>query len=148
MPRHWKLNHKADWLPCVADLLTHPALQAMDGGHHWTGYPLFQHCLLLSYTSYTLSRRLGLRAQDAARGGLLRGLPVEVLKNQFLLTRREADIAGRPALWPPRCREGWASALAGVLCAALELARLAPQEIPVPHPLLEQPCGPGLLQVL
>ena len=148
----WKFKVKADWMGCIPDLLADPAVQALRARPHCrAGFSRYQHCLLVSYSSYALCRRLGLHAKDAARGGMVHGLTPDERASRFLLTRRERDAAARcrfPLSRPPRCRESWAVCLCDKICSLLERLGLVPMDFDAPHLLSEQPCGPGLLQIL
>ncbi len=151
----WKLKEKTRWLSCIADLLPDEGVQSMRAlPQHHRGFSCYHHCLLVSYASYVLCRRLGWHAKEAARGGLLHDLYLydwtdrslhsaldhawnhgaAALRNaqtRFLLTRREKDIIASHMfpLGPTvhHCREAWAVGLMDKLCAAAELLGLIPQ---------------------
>ena len=63
-----------DYVDCVQDLLEHDVMAEMQAYPHHGAYSCFEHGLAVSYRSYKLSKRWGLDARAAARGGLLHDL--------------------------------------------------------------------------
>jgi len=59
------------YVDCVADLLKHERVQSMKNFIQHGNTNCFEHSLYVSYTSYVVSRRLGLDYRATARGALL-----------------------------------------------------------------------------
>jgi len=157
----WKFRSKNEWLSSVADLLSSDAVQSMRRlPQHRKGFSCYHHCLLVSYTSFLLCRRLGWHAREAARGAMLHDLflydwhlptcsgwdhcwhhPQYALQNakaRFLLTPREQDAILSHmfplSLTPHHYKESWVVGAMDKLCALMELLGLLPREIPAPIP--------------
>jgi len=148
-------SHYREWLEAVGDLLSDGDVRSMAAlPQHRPGFSCYDHCLLVSYTSFALCRRLGWHSWESARGGLLHdfylydwtdrgtisnwrhlwGHPRAALRNaegRFLLTPREKNIIVSHmfplSLTPHRYREAWVVGLMDKLCALAELAGLAPR---------------------
>ena len=149
-----------EWLACVSDLLGDEAVRSMAAlPQHRPGFSCYDHCLLVSYLSFALCRRLGWHSWDAARGGLLHdfclydwtagktvsawwhhlwGHPRTALRNaevRFLLTPRERDIIVSHmfplSLSPHHCREAWVVGLMDKFCATAEVLGLTPRTEPL-----------------
>ena len=155
----WRFTEIQAYTDCVADLLACSDVRAMARfPQHTPGFTCFDHCVLVSYTSYRLCRRLGLDARAAARGGLLhdfylydwtdphshKGLhgfchPAAALKNareRFPLTEKEADIILKHmfplTLRPYRFWESFVVSCMDKFCAVAELLRFLPEHLPLP----------------
>ena len=151
----WEFAYEKRYFDEVSDLLGDAAVQFMRLlPQHRAGVSCYHHCVLVSYFSWRLCRRLGLDARSAARGGLLHDLylynwrdkashpgirhgsehPEVALCNaraRFPLTWREADII-RSHMFPYtptkryHCLESAVVSTMDKLCAAAELLGLAP----------------------
>ena len=135
----------------IQDLLLSPVVQSMNGFIQHGDITCLEHCLFVSYTSFSLCRSLGLNAEEAARGALLHDLflydwhdknaeytglhgfshPKTALHNaeiHFDLTTREKDMIVKH-MWPltlrvPRYRESFIVGIADKFCAVLETTGL------------------------
>lgn len=64
----------AEYMSYVGHLLKMPELRKLDEiTHHYTSTRL-QHCIKVSYVSYTIAKKRGLNAKATARAGLLHDL--------------------------------------------------------------------------
>ncbi len=148
-----KLNLKVDfyndteYMKCIYDLMQHERVKSMGNYRQHGRINCLEHSLYVSYTSYLLSRRLGLDYILAARGGLLhdfflydwhvekpyKGLhgfihPNIALQNAdkyFNLNEREKDIIEKH-MWPltiklPKYKETFVVLLADKYCASIEM---------------------------
>ena len=159
----WKFKENAAWLACISDLLPDGAVQSMKSlPQHRRGFSCYHHSLLVSYASFVLCRRLGWRAKEAARGGLLHDLylydwtdrslhtgrdhlknhPDTALENanaRFLLTKREQDIIATHmfpvTLTPYHYLESFAVSTMDKVCAVMELLGILPETVPAPYAL-------------
>lgn len=147
----WNPRDLEEFYGCVADLLGHPTVQQMEQiPQHADGISCLDHCIFVSYLSFSLCRRWGLDQVAAARAGLLHDLylcdwrrmrvnpwrrllihPQMALENarQFGLSALEQDIILKH-MWPvtlrqiPRHRESAVVNLADKLCASAEFLGL------------------------
>lgn len=150
----WKFRYTEEYLPCVEDLLRHPAVRAMERlPQHTRGFSCLHHSVLVSYWSWRIAVVLGMDARAAARGGLLHDLylydwtcqrpsngkwhgtehPREALRNAralFSLSWKEEDIIVKH-MWPLtrpfyRCWEAFLVSCVDKGCAIAELLRAVP----------------------
>jgi len=158
----WNFKYREEWLSCVSDLLQDEAVQSMvELPQHKKGFSCYHHSLLVSYTGFVLCRKLGWKAREAARGGLLHDLylydwtahvhpgvahmlhhgewALENAQKRFLLTPREQDIIVShmfpvtPHLY--HYRESFAVSTMDKICAVLELLGVLPKAIPTAYAL-------------
>ncbi len=137
---------------CVAELLRSEQVRRMDSFPQHADVTCLNHCLFVAYTSFWLSKRLGLSfdRRSLIRGAVLhdfflydwheksgrKGLhgfthPRTALENaqeQFQLNKREKDIILRH-MWPltpipPKYRESYLVSFADKLCSVLETLQL------------------------
>ena len=59
------------YVDCVADLLKHERVLSMKDFIQHGNTTCFEHCLYVSYTSFVVSKKLGLDYRSTARGALL-----------------------------------------------------------------------------
>lgn len=150
MHMKWKEENRALFAACLGGLDHNPTVQAMDDiPQHVKGVSCYDHCLFVSYMSFTLCRLCGLNYRAAARAGLLHDLylqkweetdvgrferlvihPQLALENAriFDLSPLEEDIIGKH-MWPltaamPYYAESYLVSLADKICALLEMAHL------------------------
>lgn len=113
------MDNREDWegfLSCVEDLIHHPQVRRLDQYTQHANSTRYDHSVSVAYKSYIWSKKLGLDARAAARGGLLHDLffydwqqkgaapgpgcharwhPYHALQNAkkyFTLTKREENI--------------------------------------------------------
>jgi len=133
-------------LDLIGDLLQHQDVQEMKQYMQHGKVTTFEHCLRVSYTSYRISKFLGLDYKAAARGGMLHDFflydwhkykPPEGLhglthpkraldnaKSRFDLTDKKEDIIIKH-MWPvtrgaPRIPEAWVVNFSDKVCATAE----------------------------
>lgn len=159
----WNFKYRGEWLSCIADLLGDKTVQSMAAlPQHRKGFSRYHHCLLVSYVAFVLCRKLGWKAREAARGGLLHDFypidwtqldlranfthmlhhgewALENAQERFLLTPREQDIIVShmfpvtPHLY--HYRESFAVSTMDKVCAVLELLGVLPGAIPTAYSL-------------
>lgn len=140
-----------EFYDCIGDLIQHPHIQTMDKiKQHAKNVSCLDHCIFVSYLSFSLCKRLKLNATAAARAGLLHDLylcnwaqtnigpwkrllihPQIALRNAEThgLSDLERDIIAKH-MWPltlrkiPKHRESVIVNLADKLCACAEMLRL------------------------
>ncbi len=137
---------KAEYYAVVGDLVSHDAVQALDGFVHHRNFSRLEHVLHVSYLSYLVCRKTGLDSQSAARGGLLHDLyfydshtvkpdrgihcfchptiAVENASELFTLNEIEKDIILKH-MWPvtirpPKYKESYIVSLLDKYCASRE----------------------------
>lgn len=130
------------------DLLAHPKVQALGDYQQHGSVSRLDHSLYVAYMSFRIATRLGLRAREAARGGLLHDLffydwhvsgptcgnhahrhPLVALQNArqyFTLTPREENII-ESHMFPlgytlPRYAESFVVTFSDKVCATVEVA--------------------------
>ena len=136
---------------CIADLIEHPDIQKMNQiKQHVDGVSCLDHCIFVSYLSFSICKKFHLNAVAAARAGLLHDLylctwsqtnigpwkrllihPQIALRNAEIhgLSDLEKDIISKH-MWPltlrkvPRHRESVVVNLADKICACTEMLRL------------------------
>jgi uncharacterized protein len=137
----------AEYAACIDDLVCSPTVQMLDDFKHHQHVSRLDHCLNVSFTSYSLCKTLGWDYLSAARGGLLHDLflydchtatleagkhgfvhPRIALNNaneEFVLNKLEEDIILKhmfPLTWrPPGYRESVLVCLVDKCCAVQEL---------------------------
>ncbi|MEG1068571.1 MAG: HDIG domain-containing protein [Ruthenibacterium sp.] len=146
----WKSTHRALFDACLAGLENDDAVMSMrDIPQHVKGVSCYDHCMFVSYLSFTFCRMLGLDYRAAARAGLLHDLylqhwedtdvgrferlwlhPHLALQNAkvFDLSDKEADIIVKH-MWPltrplPAFKESYLVSAADKIAATLEMAHL------------------------
>lgn len=146
----WNPCKYTEFESCIHDLVLHPDVQAMDEiDQHVPGISCLDHCIFVSYLSFSICRRLGLDYRSAARGALLHDMhlvdwsnrkdswkrlfihPRIALENAcaFGLSDLEKDIIAKH-MWPvtfrkfPRHLESAVVNLADKLCATAELLHI------------------------
>ncbi len=135
----------------IDDLIQHPNVQMMNQiKQHINGVSCLDHCIFVSYLSFSICKKLKLNAKAAARAGLLHDLylcdwsqtnigpwkrllihPPIALRNAEIhgLSDLEKDIISKH-MWPltlrkiPRYRESVVVNLADKICACAEMLRL------------------------
>lgn len=64
-----------EFYSCIEDIVNHPKVQQMnDISQHVKGVSCLDHCLFVSYLSFSICKKLGFDAKSAARGALLHDL--------------------------------------------------------------------------
>ncbi|MDD2954822.1 MAG: HD family phosphohydrolase [Oscillospiraceae bacterium] len=146
-------NHKTleEFQSCVKDLLLEPDVRSMERIRQHSGkISCLDHCIFVSYLSFSICRRLRLNSVAAARAGLLHDLylcdwnslsvgrwrrllihPQMALENAEAhgLSDLERDIILKH-MWPltlrrvPRHRESFVVNLVDTLCASIEMLHL------------------------
>lgn len=138
----------AEYTGIVRDITRSETVRRMRAFSQHGDISCFEHCVLVSYYSFRICRRLGLDYRSAARGGLLHDLflydwhcdkpdkglhafahPRIALRNAdrlFRLNDRERDII-RKHMWPltvslPRYRESFVVSVVDKACAFAETA--------------------------
>jgi len=156
----WRFKYRAQWLAAIADLLGEEGVETMAAyPQHHRGFSRYHHCLLVSYTSFVLCRKLGWHAREAARGGLLHDFyfidwtrltfranlthmlrhgewALDNCRTHFSLTPREQDIIVSH-MFPvtPHFYHYWESLAVSTMdkcCTVLELLGAIPRAIPQP----------------
>lgn len=145
-------SEKAYFSECVSELLRSDRVRLMDTFVQHADVSCLDHCVSVAYTSFWLSRRLGISVDGRSmiRGALLhdfflydwhekngrKGLhgfthPRTALENaqrQFQLNDREKDIILRH-MWPltpvpPKYRESFLVSFSDKFCSVMETLRL------------------------
>ncbi len=147
----WQQDHRALFLSCLEGLENDPTVKEMQAiPQHVKGVSCYDHCLFVSYLSFTMCRILGFDYRAAARAGLLHDLylqhwedtdvglferlyihPEMALKNaaeRFDLSEKEADIILKH-MWPltvvpPRYMESLVVSLVDTFCSASDYLRV------------------------
>ena len=147
----WQQDHRALFLSCLEGLENDPTVQQMQEiPQHVKGVSCYDHCLFVSYLSFTMCRILGFDYRAAARAGLLHDLylqhweetevgllerlyihPEMALKNaaeRFELSEKEAEIILKH-MWPltkplPGFKESYLVSLADKIAASVEMLHL------------------------
>ncbi|MCI1965447.1 MAG: phosphohydrolase [Oscillospiraceae bacterium] len=146
------MSEKTYFKQCVSELLCSEQVRMMDTFIQHADVSCLDHCLSVAYTSFWMSRRLGISVdrRSMIRGALLhdfflydwhkksnrKGLhgfthPRTALENaqhQFQLNEREKDIILRH-MWPltpipPKYRESFLVSFADKFCSVMETLRL------------------------
>ena len=151
MQKMWNPLLVEEFRLCIADLIQQPSIQTMDQiKQHVKNVSCLDHCIFVSYLSFSLCKKLRLNASAAARAGLLHDLylcnwsqtnigpwkrlrihPQIALRNAEAhgLSNLERDIIAkhmRPLTFSkiPRYRESVVVNLADKICACVEMLRL------------------------
>ena len=146
----WNLEKYKEFEECIKDLIACPQVQAMDQfRQHAQGVSCLDHCIYVSYISFSICKKMKLDYRAAARGALLHDMhlqdweqnnqawkklfihPKYALKNaeKFQLTDMEKDIIEKH-MWPmtfrkmPRYRESFIVSTADKICACAEVLHI------------------------
>jgi uncharacterized protein len=141
-------NEDLEYMECVKDILDHPIFQSMDNFMQHGDTTCKNHCIKVSYMSYSVCRRLGWDYREVARAGLLHDLflydwhthardtgerfhgfthPRTAMNNAvkyFELTENEKDMILRH-MWPltpipPKSRGGLVIVYSDKFCGLVE----------------------------
>ena len=159
-----RFRYNNEYLNTVYDLMRDPAVQSMRWlPQHRAGVSCYDHCVLVSFSSWRVCRALGFNHRAAARGGLLHDFylynwrdrsshpgvrhawehPDIALNNaraRFAVTDTEADII-RSHMFPltltkpHHTPEAVVVGMMDKLCALAELLGLVPKGEALPRPL-------------
>lgn len=135
------------FISCIEDLLDNEKVQEMNLFTQHGDTSTYEHCLMVSFRSFHLCKRLNLDYRAAARGGLLHDLflydwhdknsrsslhgfyhPGIALRNAdklFILDNKEKEII-RKHMWPltvvpPKCREAYIICYFDKVCTLKEV---------------------------
>ena len=155
MQKMWNPLLVEEFRLCIADLIQQPSIQTMDQiKQHVKNVSCLDHCIFVSYLSFSLCKKLRLNASAAARAGLLHDLylcnwsqtnigpwkrlrihPQIALRNAEAhgLSNLERDIIAKH-MWPltvipPQCREAWIVTMADKYCSLLETMKIHKEHV-------------------
>ncbi|MGE5627277.1 MAG: HDIG domain-containing metalloprotein [Solirubrobacterales bacterium] len=139
-----------DYKDVVLNILNHPEVKSMENYIQHSNISCLDHCISVSYYSYSICRVLGFDYKAAARGGLLHDFfqydwhipssehnfhgfthPKTALNNSkkyFLLNEVEQDIISKH-MWPltikiPKYKEAMVVCFVDKFCAIMEIIGL------------------------
>lgn len=149
MQKENQKRREREFYECILDILNHPVVKQMKKYPQHGNTNCYKHCLYVAYYSFLICNSLGLKAEDAARAGMLHDLflydwhthaketgihfhglthPKEALKNadeNFELSNLEKDIILKH-MWPltitpPQYPESFVICFVDKFCSVCEI---------------------------
>lgn len=137
-----------EFYECIADIAAHPLVKQMTEYVQHGNTSCYQHCLYVAYYNFLICKALGLRAEEAARSGMLHDMflydwhtdneesnvrfhgvthprrAMEIADKSFRLSELEKDMILKH-MWPltlvlPRYAETFVICLVDKLCSIYE----------------------------